>query len=235
MKIRVLDLKTTGFDPHRHAPCEVGYADLIDGRAFEIGQRGSFLCDPGHSIPPKASAKHHIVDDDVEGLMMWPEMLDSIVPPVQSGADFFAAHGADFARKWITDDLAEGRPWICTYRCAVRLWPEAPAYNLQTLRYWLKLGVAREVADRPRAGSVAETAAYLLRKMLTLAPLEELVRWTADPALHVFCQTEGWRGWRWSRIGDAKFLKRIANDDSADKDVRFTASHYLAIATGASA
>ena len=54
-----------------------------------------------------------------------------------AGVDVFVAHKWAFEAQWLEDYL-QGRPAICTYKAALRLWPEAPGYSNQVLRYWLR-------------------------------------------------------------------------------------------------
>ena len=188
--IRVCDLETTGLTAPDAAPCEVGAADLIeiDGKwvvrplfAFDM------LCNPSRPIPPEVSAIHHIIDDDVAGKPFWPEALakcavkdDPLFSP-----DFFAAHNAKFERQWLSDDVTGGKPWVCTYKCALRMWPEAPAHNNQALRYWLKPeGIDRQIAAvAHRAFPDAYVTAFILREMLAKESIDDLVAWTQAPAL----------------------------------------------------
>ena len=54
-----------------------------------------------------------------------------------AGVDVFVAHKWAFEAQWLEEHL-QGRPAICTYKAALRLWPEAPGYSNQVLRYWLR-------------------------------------------------------------------------------------------------
>lgn len=237
MRIRIIDLETTGFAPPDHAPCEVGFADLVSTRTDLAGAPAGWivddyvasLCHPGRLIPPESSAIHHIVDADVTRAIPWLDVLWQYLPPGVSGADLFAAHNAAFERQWVTDELTGGKPWICTYKCALRLWPEAPAHSNQALRYWLGLDVLRHIADNAhRAGPDAMVTAHMLRRMLETpgVTFDQLVAWTAEPALLVKCHIGSWRGTRWADIDDASFLRWILARDFSE-DVLHTARHHL--------
>ena len=100
MKIRVIDLETTGFEPPEHAPCEIGYVDIessgtdLAGEPYgwEIGAVHSWLCHPGRPIPPEASAIHHIIDSDVELEERW-----SVATPAHDETiHAYGAHNAKF-------------------------------------------------------------------------------------------------------------------------------------------
>lgn len=235
MQIEVVDLETTGLAPPA-APCEAARAVLVSTRSNLAGDQCDWivtpaagaLCHPGHPIPPEASAIHHIIDEDVYGAMGWNKALFYLLNV--GSTDYFAAHNAAFERQWVTDDLTGGKPWICTYKCALRLWPEAPGHSNQTLRYWLDIHeIPREMADRShRAGPDALVTAHILRRMLEQpgVTLERLVAWTAEPALLVKCHIGSWRGKRWSDIDDPSFLRWILDRDFSE-DVMFTARHHL--------
>jgi len=236
MRIRILELRTTGEDERFHAPCEVGYADLVatstvlenETASWEIGPCANYLCNPGRYIPPQASAMHHILNEDVRGMVSWAELLDEIVPPVRHGAIAFASHQTSFACRWATDEMTEYTPWIDTYRCALRLWPEAPSYQKHALRYWLKLPVQREEADKHKAGAAALVIAHILRRMLDEHPLEELLKLSLAPMLQERCKIAPWLGKRWSKIGDERFLAWVAAGYNFGPREVATAAFHLA-------
>ncbi|WP_127076174.1 hypothetical protein [Rhodomicrobium lacus] len=237
MRIRILELRTTGEDERFHAPCEVGYADLVatgtvlenEIASWEIGPCANYLCNPGRYIPPQASAVHHILNEDVRGMVSWAELLDEIVPPERHGAVAFASHQISFTRRWATDAMTEHTPWIDTYRCALRLWPEAPSYQKHALRYWLKLPVQREEADKHKAGAAALVVAHILRRMLDDHPLEHLLHLTGLPTLQERCRIRSpWLSRRWAAIDDERFLQWVAGDPAATSRERATAAFHLA-------
>ena len=143
MIIRVVDLETTGFEPPEHTVCEVGWADLVEANDhandWQIGTIGNILCNPGRAIPPEVSAIHHIIDEDCAGLRSWRQVLQEVCCGTGIfSIDAFCAHNAKFERQWI-DGVAGKLPWICTYKCALRLWPDAQSHSNQALRYWIRL------------------------------------------------------------------------------------------------
>lgn len=235
MKIRVIDLETTGFEPPEHAPCEVGFVDLdsystdLAGEPsyWAVSQPRSWLCHPGRSIPPEASAIHHIIDSDVELEERWSVAM----PAHDETIDIYCAHNAKFEQVFITPEMIGGRPWICTYKCALRLWPDAPSHSNQALRYWLGLwfGINRAYADNAhRAGPDAYVTAHILLRMLETpgVTIQQLLEWSEKPALLVKCHIGGWRGTRWEDIDDPSFLDWILRRDF-DENMMFTARHHL--------
>lgn len=144
--IRVCDLETTGFTPPDAAPCEVGWLDLVPNGRNLLGDPADWrvagesfhgvLCNPSRPIPPETSAVHHIVDEDVVGKIFWPEAIAACAERNIGlyAPAIFAAHNAKFERQWFTDEVTGGKSWICTYKCALRLWPESPTHSNQGLR-----------------------------------------------------------------------------------------------------
>jgi exodeoxyribonuclease X len=236
MLIRVIDLETTGIDPAEHGVCEIGFADLISTPdlmlsatsvlSWEVHYHESLqrLVDPMRPIPPETSAVHHIIDEDVIGQTPWNEVaLDVCQPGI---IEAFAAHSAKFERGWL-DDFTGARPWICTYKCALRLWPDAPSHSNQALRYHRRPeGLDRAVANvAHRAGPDAYVTAFHLRDMLALAPIEDLIAWSAQPALQIRCHIGKWRGRLWREV-DFGFLEWVSQRDF-DEDVIFTVRHEM--------
>lgn len=128
----------------------------------------------------------------------------------------------------VTDEITGGAKWICTFKCALRLWPDAPSHSNQALRYWLDpVGLDRAIASRShRALPDAYVTAFLLREMLREATVEQLVAWTREPALLTKIAFGKHRGKRWAEV-DAGFLRWILTKDF-DEDVLLTARAELA-------
>lgn len=188
--IRVIDFETTGLPPEADV-VEAAYVDVHDGIIF----RGwSTLVRPTRPISVEARAAHHLSDAEVAGGIEWDEALGVLT----RGVRIFAAHNADFERVFM--DGAVFR-WIDTYRCALRLWPEAPRHTNQVLRYFLdgcdpgKLGMPPH-----RALPDCYVTAWVLRKALLLADVEQLVAWSAEPPLLPRVPMGMHRGLKWSEV-----------------------------------
>jgi len=242
--IRVVDLETTGFAPPAEV-CEIGWTDLlpaardltgapIDWAPASVGGRlfTASLVRTTRPIPPETSAIHHIVDEDLagRGACEWPAALREVMSPFgDRRRPIFAAHNARMERQWITPEATGEVRWICTYKAALRLWPEAPSHSNQALRYWRNLPVDRAVADTAhRAGPDAYVTAHLLSHMLAEpdVTVEKLVAWTEEPALLAKCRMGSWRGRRWSEIDEPGFLEWVLRRDF-DEDTLFTARFHL--------
>ena len=160
------------------------------GGAWQVTDgRGAILTHPGRAIPPVTMAVHHIIDADVAGA---PPFRDA-APAILRG-DFvaLAAHRASFEQRWCTPELTGGLPWICTWKCALRLWPDAPSFSNQVLRYWrMPAGLDRDLGlPVHRAGPDAYVTAHHLRDMLAVAPRRaaDRVERRARPAAAGLCR-----------------------------------------------
>lgn len=234
MLLRVLDLETSGFEPPVAGVVELGWCDLLAvDDAWCVGRPEDVMVHPGHPIPPETSAIHHITDEDVARARPFAGTWHLVIgtdafTPSRRPIAAYVAHNAAFERKFISDEMTGGAPWICTYRCALRAWPDAPGHSNGTLRYWLKpAGLQRDLAALAhRAGSDAYVTAFLARELLALHPIETLIAWSAEPALQVRCHIGRERGKRWSEV-DTGFLYWVENRDFSE-DILFTVRHELA-------
>jgi exodeoxyribonuclease X len=219
MRIRVIDLETTGLLP-ADGVVEIAAVDLIDG---EVGSVASRLCHPGVPIPPALSAIHHIIDEDVADCPAWKSVLPLFA---DDSVDAYAAHNAPFERQWCAGDFA--KPWICTKKSAYRIWPDAPAHNNQVLRYWLKAdGLDRNIArEAHRAGPDAYVTAFTLRELLKRASVDQLIAWSSQPALLPRITFGKHKGQAWKDV-PRDYLDWLCRQTDMDADVKFTARHHL--------
>lgn len=216
MIIRCIDFETTGIpsEADKHAIVEIGWSDLADG---EVSAPHSVLCNPGRPIPHEAMAVHHITNEDVADAT---GILDVLGVP-----DYFAAHNADYERQFFATDI----PMICTYKAALRLWPDAASHSLQFLRYHLALPVHRDLAAMPhRAGPDAYVCAHLMRRILTddRASIDDMVRWSNGPALLPRCPMGKHRGKKWEDV-PTDYLQWVIGAPDMDVNVKANAKHHL--------
>lgn len=225
--VRVVDLETTGSQPWAHGVCEIGWQDVVrhDAGRWQVADGPqAVLTNPGRAIPPVTAAIHHIIDSDVADAPTFRDAAPAVLGvPVAA----FAAHRASFEQRWCTPDLTGGHPWICTWKCALRVWPEAPSFSNQVLRYWRMPGGLDRARGLPvhRAGPDAYVTAHHLRDMLAVASLDELIAWSAAPALLPRVPFGPLRGKRWCEVDDAHLA---AATSDRDEDVRHTAAHETA-------
>lgn len=223
MLIRCIDFETTGVptDDDPHAIVEVGICDIHEDRPAP--EQHTVLCNPGRPIPVEAMAVHHITDADVVDAI---PPADGIKLLMEGSPDLFVAHNADFERKFFAGGDV---PWICTYKVALRLWPDAPSHSLQVLRYYLDLPVDHERAMPPhRAAPDAYLCAVLMVRIMEIARdrLDEMAKWSNGPALLPRITFGKHRGKKWDEV-PIDYLNWIANKSDMDRDAKANARHWI--------
>jgi exodeoxyribonuclease X len=220
--IRVIDLETGGNGPHD--VCEIGWQDVEMGSdgLWHVGEsRGSFLVNPGRPISPETMAVHHILDCQVADAPLWRQIAPGVLQP-PGDVVALAAHRANFERRYCTPGLTGGADWICTWKCALRLWPHLPRFSNQMLRYQrMPQGLVHELGLPAHRGMPdAYVTAFHLRDMLNAVSVEQLIAWSRQPGLLPRVPAGPDRGKAWHLIGDDA-LQELARD--RDADVRFSA------------
>lgn len=127
-RVRVIDTETTGVEPSDQL-VEIASVDWTEAG---LGHSLQTLVRPTVPIPATASAIHHIRDRDIVDAPAADEAV-----ALFAGAPVFAAHNARFDRMFLP---YEG-PWVCTYKVALSLFPDAP------IQFWQVCGFT------PRRGS----------------------------------------------------------------------------------
>ncbi|MDK4731512.1 exonuclease domain-containing protein [Rhizobium sp. CNPSo 3490] len=224
--IRVIDLETAGSGPSD--VCEIGWQDVVQGEdgGWEVsGERGALLVNPGKPISPDTMAIHHIQDWEVTGAPLWKEAAPSILRPPHPIVAL-AAHRAAFEQRYCTPRLAAGTPWICTWKCALRVWPELPRFSNQMLRYLRRPeGLIHEIGlPAHRAMPDAYVTAHHLRDELNAASLDELLLWSSQPGLLPRVPAGPDRGKSWDRLSTEALIAFLSDRDT---DVRFSAETEL--------
>jgi exodeoxyribonuclease X len=131
MTVRCIDIETTGTDPDTDAIVEIASVDLQ--RDGTIANEKATLVSPGIPVPAEASAVHHLIDADLERAPPLEDVIDQF-----KGADAYIAHNCSFEQSLLADHLGE-TTWVCTYKCALRIWPDLDSHGNQALRYHLGL------------------------------------------------------------------------------------------------
>jgi exodeoxyribonuclease X len=220
--IRIVDVESTGTDPAVDRIVEIATVDLVigpDSRARR-GDMWSTLVNPGIPIPPTASAVHHITDDMVADA---PRLKEVDTRVLAGKPIFLAAHNAKFDSGFVDSC---GIPWLCTYKAALRLWPDAPGYSNQCLRYWRKLKFADDVGPTHRALADAYVTAAILARMLAVAPIADLAAWSIEPPLLSKFGFGKHRGVPLIELPE-DYLQWIVGKSDLDADVKWNARHEL--------
>lgn len=252
--ITVIDTETTGLGP-TDEPVEVALV-AVDENTRTITQAFSSLVRPRVPCSVEARAVHHIAPEETDAARPLGEVLDSC--DLWRDRGVLAAHNAEFDLRMLTQGLALrvsdppgdsstivdsksalslGRS-ICTWRCAMHLWPDAPGYSNSVLRYFLNLDcerlLKRFATGLPphRALPDALVTAALLLLMLDTHILPHLLRLTAQPVILRACRFGKHRGKSFEEIartdrGYLEWMLRQTGGGAFDADARATAQHWL--------
>jgi len=229
--ILVVDTETTGMAPPAEV-CEVGWCPLTKkSEEWEVGLPESRLFGVD-AMPPEVRAIHHITAADVAGQ---PKFMPSGFVESFDFCALFAAHNAAFEDQWLMLDGV--MPLLCTYKAALRVWPQAPSHSNGALRYWLedqgKLALDHDTAMPPhRAGPDAYVTAHILKALLNEATANQMVRWTREPRLLPTCPLGKFRGKPWPEV-EAGFLSWMLKQADMDPDLKWNAQHELDRRSGA--
>lgn len=223
VNVRVIDFETTGFEPPVAEVCEVGYCDVDTDTRTVSTEPKSLLCGIKGTMPPETRAVHHISASDCDGFPPFdPDTVDA------DNVAVFAAHNSEFEGKFFTFH----KPVICTYKAALRVWPDAPSHSNGTLFYWLldqgliepNLSISQPFH---RAGPDTYVTAWLLVALLNAgATGKDMVAWTKEPKLLPKCTIGKFRGVAWSEI-DAGFLGWMLKQVDMDADLKWNAAREI--------
>ena len=233
-RVRVIDLETAGDGPD--AVCEIGWQDVEqdDAGLWRVAEaRGALFVNPGRPIATDTMAIHHIRDVDVAGAPYWRAIAREVLCP-DGGVAALAAHRAAFEQRYCTPRLTGGADWICTWKCALRVWPHLPRFSNQMLRYERRPeGLVHELGlPAHRALPDAYVTAHHLRDLLNAAPLAQLVAWSREPGLLPRVPAGPHRGKAWADLATDTL---VAFTQERDPDVRFSADAELRLRGAAAA
>ncbi|MCA8905183.1 MAG: hypothetical protein KDA43_10215 [Hyphomonas sp.] len=220
--IRVIDFETTGTEPPAKV-CEVGICDYnVETQA--IGDPLAWLCGV-EEMPPDVRAIHHISLAECQG-------KDPFDPAkMLAGEDIavIAAHNSEFETKFFEPD----RPVLCTYKAALRVWPDAPSHSNGALRYWLedqgKIKPDHKLTQPAhRAGPDTYVTAHILKALFdTGVSGKQMVAWTKEPRLLPTCPIGKFRGKPWSEVEDG-FLGWMLRQPTMEEDLKWNAKREIA-------
>lgn len=223
--IRVVDVETTGMEPPEAEVCEVGTCDLhLEEKRIDV-HPASWLCRV-REMPPEVRAIHHI---SLAECKEWAPFDADEIFKSDLGIDAMAAHMAQFETKFFISPI----PVICTWKAALRVWPDAPSHSNGALRYWLEdqgLITLDHEKTQPahRAGPDAYVTAHILLALFnTGATGKEMTGWTKQPAMLPRCPIgEKWRGKPWAEV-DTGFLRWMIGNATMESDLKWLAQVEL--------
>jgi exodeoxyribonuclease X len=230
MLIPVIDTETTGFEEPIEA-VEFAIVPVLvhdSSESYVLDEEYNGLCGVSKEIEIGAVATHHITDKKVRGLRTLKQRFGDGSLTRMTENLIWAAHNAAYDGPIIDRVFVVPRSWICTYRCAMAEWPEAPGHSNQVLRYWLGLPGPRSKLPPHRALPDAQVTAQILLKLLEKHTPEELVKITAGPLLLRKLRVGKHRDRLYSEIAseDPGYLRWMLGQDF-DEDIKYTINHYL--------
>lgn len=168
--LAIVDLETTGADPHRDRITEIAILRIEDGR---LAARWSSLIDPGIPIPPRIQAFTGITDDMVARAPAFGTVADEISERLAGAV--FVAHNARFDFGFLRAAFAAlGQVFdpavLCTVKFSRALSPEHARHGLDAI-------VAREgyiITDRHRALTDADIVWRFLQDAVARHPAERI-------------------------------------------------------------
>lgn len=262
----VVDTETTGLDPKESALLEVA-------AVREDGSFAQSLVNPGdRRISFGAMATHHITPEMVAdapsaveavweviggphrdncGICAGSGIIDTQDGPDdchcdEKTPDVLVFHHAEFDRGFLPEYLRD-LPYICTWRCAMHLYPSAESHSNGAL--WYELGLSRPMP--PEAGHMPHRALFdalmtrdILEWMICKVnisedgyqmqgppeflrefAMEQLVRLTSTPVLLTKCRFGKHRDTHWEDIPSA-YMEWVLGQDF-DEDTKHTCRHWL--------
>lgn len=238
MLFRIIDIETTGIRPEDEI-CEVGFCDLkyesssTSGSMQNIASHGgSCLVRTTKPMPPEAQAIHHISQEDItEYGVSFPEAWAYMLRYQYGGADErtadapphtevsgYVAHNAAFEQQFVGRQWTGNVPWICTMKCAMRVWPHLPAFGNQVLRYALNLPIMNHGRTLPThaAAPDAYVTAHILAALLEKHTPPELAIWSGEPAQWPRVMFGKHKGQEWNEVPSSYLTWMIGNQGEAD-------------------
>lgn len=240
-RCRVVDIETTGMSPSQGAEVvELAMQDVVsqpDGSEARLsGEVRSWLYRTERPSPPEVLAVHHILPHMTADCELFDlAHSDATMTLVtQSAPDYYVAHNAEFEMDFLGgwSDPAYQSPapaWICTYKAALRVWPDAPSHSNQALMYWQGLheDMEEEARQPPhRAGPDAHVTAHILVRLLRHATLQQMAEWTLEPRLLPKCTIGKFRGVPWPQV-DRGFLDWMLKQADMGADLKWNARREL--------
>lgn len=217
--LRVIDIESTGIDPAKDKIIEIASVDLTK---TGIENEMRTFVNPQMPIPPQSSAVHHLLDEDVAG----QPLVDDAIGMFR-GADYYVAHNAAFEKSFLSPWL--GDKWICTYKCALRLWPDAHSHSNQALRYQLGLSSPfgrdrRSIVAHSALDDCVVTAAIFL-EITKRAKWADILQWSSEPGLMTIAPFGKHKGQRFDAV-PKDYLEWILRSDM-DESAKFSAKYWL--------
>ncbi len=221
-----LDTETTGTGPDDRL-CQI---------AFKTGQGTvvNELFNPGRSITIEAMAVHHITNEMVTDKPAFKAsaVFQNLSELVSDENNVIIAHNAKFDIGMLCHEGINPPKVICTLKLARFLDKDGviPQYNLQYLRYYLKLNVQATAHDALGDIIVLEKLFERLfarfKKDGLEDPIEEMIRISNSPILIARMPFGKHKGMPFKQV-PSDYLEWLQGTE-LDEDMEHTVCHYLA-------
>jgi exodeoxyribonuclease X len=250
-----VDFETTGKEAAEAFAIEAALASPDDGA---YGWESFIALPEGMNIPPETSAVHHIIDEDLAGAPDWDTVVDGLWGAVSLGGELepqdvvMVAHNAEYEQAVLAGTIFDRAVWVCTFKCALVIWPQAPSHSNEGLRYWLRMGGGRKGkqashsalhdckvtagifnqlygqfhARLVQAGRVPESFEAVQTPEVQWAIIEEMARVSREIAVLPTCPIGKERGKKWEDI-DGGFLSWCLRQSDMREDVKHAAREEL--------
>jgi DNA polymerase III epsilon subunit-like protein len=222
-----LDTETTGIDDDDRI-CQIAFKT-------EAGLIVNELYNPGIPISIEAMSIHHITNEMVKNKppfknsKTWKKLTELF----EDADSVMVAHNAIFDMVMLRKEDIHPQKTICTYKMARFLDKEGqiPQYNLQYLRYYLKLNV--DASPHDAFGDILVLEALFNRihakamdKFGVLA-VNKMIEVTKNPVLLPRMPYGKHKGMKFEEI-PIDYLQWLS-ETYLDEDVAYTIKHYLGI------
>lgn len=253
--IFTVDFETTGKEAAEAFAIEAALACPDDGA---YGYETFIALPEGETIPAETSAVHHISDEDLAGAPDWDTVVDGLWGAVSLGGELepqdvvMVAHNAEYEQTVLAGTVFDGCRWVCTFKCALIIWPQAPTHSNEGLRYWLRMGTGRKGKQASHsalhdckvtagifnqlygqfharlvaAGVVPESYEAVQTAEVQNAIIAEMVRVSKEIAVLPTCPIGKERGKKWEDI-DGGFLSWTLRQPDMREDVKHAARMEL--------
>ena len=201
LRVRVFDTETTGLT-NSDRIVEAGYHDILVGQPENVLDHfDSAVFNPGIKCSPGAREIHKITDEEIATGFDY-EMRNKFLH--HKSPDVFVAHNMQFDMKFFD---FQGKPLLCTLKCARKVWPNSPSYKNFELLQWKMIDVDMSRCE-PSHRALPDTyvTANLLLEMLKVRELSQLIEmsgFTVDPRKITFGR----------HAGKFMFDKSVPNND----------------------
>jgi exodeoxyribonuclease X len=230
MRFNVLDLETTDDGPEAEV-IEIASC-LVEGTQAEVPETQLF--NYIGEMAPAARATHCLEDAELRGFPVASgEVLTWFACALYAGGSdepICVAHNSEFEQLFL-GRFTPGVQWLCTYKAALRVWPDAPRHSNGVLYYWLRdqgkvpdLGGAAHPMHR--AGPDTWVTAHILLALLEEASAEDMIQWTKEPRLMPTCPIGKFRGKPWPEV-EGGFLGWMLRQDDMEADLKWNAKREL--------